>query len=122
MGTRFYDPEREAQMLTLLQQANNGPFSNETIQHLFREIFRASLALEETEARAKILVQRHTPDEHTVITLPDGTQIGNSEFTVISGPCAVESLEQIDEVAAALSATRRAFPARHGLEAADFTL
>lgn len=103
MGTRFYDPEREAQMLTLLQQTNNGPFSNETIQHLFREIFRASLALEETEARAKILVQRKTPDERTIITMSDGTEIGNSEFSIISGPCAVESMEQIDEVAAALS-------------------
>ena len=103
MGTRFYDPEREAQMLTQLQQANNGPFSNESIQHLFREIFRASMALEETEARAKILVQRHTPDEHTVVTFPDGTQIGNSAFSIISGPCAIESVEQVDEVAAALS-------------------
>jgi 3-deoxy-7-phosphoheptulonate synthase/chorismate mutase len=103
LGTSFYDPQREAEMLTRLQQANKGPFSNETIQHLFREVFRASMALEEREARAKILVQRHTPEEHTVITFPDGTQIGNSEFTIISGPCAVESLEQIDEVAAALS-------------------
>jgi 3-deoxy-7-phosphoheptulonate synthase/chorismate mutase len=104
MGTRFYDPEREAQMLTALQQANNGPFSNATIQHLFREIFRASMALEESVAREKILVQRHTPDERTVVTFADGTQIGNSEFSIISGPCAVESLEQMDEAAAALSA------------------
>jgi 3-deoxy-7-phosphoheptulonate synthase / chorismate mutase len=103
MGTRFYDPEREAHMLNALQQANNGPFSNESISHLFREIFRASLALEESEARAKILVQRKTPDERTIITMPDGAQIGNSEFSIISGPCAVESLEQVEEVAAALA-------------------
>jgi len=103
MGTRFYDPEREAQMLTALQRANNGPFSNETIQHLFREIFRASLALEETEARAKIMVQRKSPDEQTIITLPDGTEIGNGKFEIIAGPCAVESLEQMDEAAAALA-------------------
>jgi 3-deoxy-7-phosphoheptulonate synthase/chorismate mutase len=103
LGTSFYDPEREAQMLTALQQANNGPFSNETIQALFREIFRASMALEEKEARQKIRVQRKTPDERTVITMPDGAQIGNGEFAIISGPCAVESIEQIDEVAAALA-------------------
>jgi 3-deoxy-7-phosphoheptulonate synthase/chorismate mutase len=103
MGTRFYDPEREAQMLNRLQQANKGPFSNATISALFKEIFRASLALEETEARQKILVQRKTPDEKTVITMPDGTQIGNGEFAIISGPCAIESYEQVDEVAAALS-------------------
>src|SRR5690606_20528409 len=42
-------------------------------------------------------------DERTVITLADGLQIGNGEFTVISGPCAVESMEQMDEAAAALA-------------------
>jgi len=102
-GTRFYDPEREAFMLNTLQHLNNGPFSNETISHLFREIFRATLDLEEKEARAKILVQRTTQEERTVITMPDNTQIGAGDFSVISGPCAVESLEQIDEVASALS-------------------
>lgn len=103
LGTRFYDPVREAEMLQALEQANNGPFSNETIKHLFREIFRATLAMEEADARMKILVQRKTSDEKTIITLPDGTQIGNSVFQVIAGPCAVESLEQMDIVAAALA-------------------
>ncbi len=28
MGTRFYDPQREAEMLTALQYVNEGPFSN----------------------------------------------------------------------------------------------
>ena len=104
LGTTFYDPEREAYMLEHLERANNGPFSNETIKALFREIFRASMALEEKEARARIRVQRKNADERTVITLPDGLQIGNGEFTVISGPCAVESFEQMDETAAALHA------------------
>ncbi|MFW5696663.1 MAG: bifunctional 3-deoxy-7-phosphoheptulonate synthase/chorismate mutase, partial [Phototrophicaceae bacterium] len=103
LGITFYDPEREAVMLEALQQANNGPFSNETIQALFREIFRATLALEESEARAKIRVQRKTPTERTIITMPDGTEIGNSVFQVISGPCAVESMEQMDTVAAELA-------------------
>jgi 3-deoxy-7-phosphoheptulonate synthase/chorismate mutase len=103
MGNQHYDPEREAQMLQALEANNTGPFSNETIKALFREIFRASLALEEQEARAKIRVQRKSPDERTIINLPDGTQIGNGDFSVIAGPCAVESYEQMDEVAAALS-------------------
>jgi 3-deoxy-7-phosphoheptulonate synthase / chorismate mutase len=103
LGTTFYDPARESAMLQELEKANNGPFSNETIKSLFKEIFRASLALEESEARQKIMVQRKSPDEKTVITLADGTQIGNGEFQVIAGSCAVESLEQIDEVGAALA-------------------
>lgn len=103
LGTSFYDPEREAEMLTALQQANEGPFSNETISALFSEIFRASMALEEEEALAKILVQRHYPDERTVITMADGTEVGAGDFTVISGPCAIESAEQVDAVAGALA-------------------
>jgi 3-deoxy-7-phosphoheptulonate synthase/chorismate mutase len=104
LGTAFYDPQREAEMLTALERSNKGPFSNETIKALFREIFRASLALEEGEARAKILVQRKTPDQRTIITLPDGaTKIGDGNFAIISGPCAVESYEQMDETAAALA-------------------
>lgn len=103
LGNSFYDPAREAQMLQVLEMANQGPFSNETIKALFREIFRASLDLEEKQAKSKIKVQRKSPDERTVITMPDGTQIGNSHFTVIAGPCAVESYEQMDETAAALA-------------------
>ncbi len=103
LGTRFYDPARESEMLQALELANNGPFSNETIKALFKEVFRATLALEEKEARQKIMVQRKSPDDKTVITLPDGSQIGNGDFTIIAGSCAVESVEQMEEVAAALS-------------------
>jgi 3-deoxy-7-phosphoheptulonate synthase/chorismate mutase len=103
IGTRLYDPEREAFMLQQLELANQGPFSNETIKTLFREVFRATLALEEREARARILVQRKTPGEKTVITMPDGTEIGNGKFQLIAGSCAVESFDQMDEVGAALA-------------------
>jgi 3-deoxy-7-phosphoheptulonate synthase / chorismate mutase len=103
LGTSFYDPAREAAMLHELETHNKGPFSNETIKALFREIFRASMALEEQQAKAKILVQRKTPDQRTVITLPNGAVIGDGSFTVVTGPCAVESYEQMDTTAAALA-------------------
>lgn len=102
IGSQIYDPQRESQMLTALQLANEGPFSNETISALFKEIFKATLNLEEKEARSNFLVQRKSDDQKTVVEMPDGTHIGNSAFTVIAGPCAIESFEQYDEVAAAL--------------------
>lgn len=103
LGAEHYDPAREAYMLQELERHNKGPFSNETIKALFREIFRASLALEEQQARAKILVQRKTADQRTVIRLPNGAEIGGGTFQLIAGPCAVESYEQMDETAAALA-------------------
>ena len=72
MGTRFYDPQREAEMLTALQLANEGPFSNEAISKLFSEIFHATLNLEEQDARQTILVQRKQPDQHTIIEFNNG--------------------------------------------------
>ncbi len=104
MGTRNYDPQREAEMLTALQLVNEGPFSNETISKLFHEIFRATLHLEESDAREKILVQRKAPDQHTIIEFGNGLRLGNDSFEIIAGPCAVESYEQMDQVAAALAA------------------
>lgn len=103
LGSEHYDPSREAQMLTALEMANKGPFSNETIKALFREIFRASLALEEQQARAKMRVQRKTSDERTVIQLPNGAVIGGGDFQLVAGSCAVESHEQMEEVGAAMA-------------------
>ena len=39
LGTSFYDPQREADMIAALEMANAGPFSNETIKALFREVY-----------------------------------------------------------------------------------
>lgn len=102
MGLPFYDPQREAVMLEALQRANKGPFSNQAISHLFKQIFSATLAMEENEARAKLLVQRHSATASTVIRLPDGTAIGDGTFQVIAGACAVESFEQMDAIGALL--------------------
>ena len=103
MGTRFYDPQREAEMLTALQLANEGPFSNDTISKLFSEVFHATLNLEEQDAQATILVQRQDPDEHTIIEFANGLRLGNDTFEIIAGPCAVEGYDQMDSVAAALA-------------------
>ncbi len=103
LGTGFYDPQRESEMLNALQQANEGPFSNETVKKLFSEIFHATLNLEERDARQTILVQRKQPDQHTIIEFENGLRIGNDTFEVIAGPCAIESYQQMDEVAAVLA-------------------
>ena len=91
-------------LLADLQQANQGPFSNEAIQGIFSQVFRATLAMEEEQDKAKLLVQRRSDDEQTVVELPDGTKIGDGTFQLIAGPCAIESFEQADEVGAALAA------------------
>ncbi|MFZ4813757.1 MAG: bifunctional 3-deoxy-7-phosphoheptulonate synthase/chorismate mutase [Phototrophicaceae bacterium] len=104
MGSGFYDPEREGNMLNTLQLNNKGPFSNETIKGLFREIFRASLELEETQDRQRYLFQKRDANHHTVIELANGAVIGDGSFITVTGPCAVESVEQMEAAAEALNA------------------
>ena len=42
----FYRPEREADVLRMVQDRNNGPLDDETIAQLFRELMSACLALQ----------------------------------------------------------------------------
>lgn len=44
------------------------------------------------------------PDD-TVITLSDGTKIGDGSLTLMAGPCSVESAEQVTEIAKAVKAS-----------------
>ena len=43
---RFYVPEREVEILRRLSAANQGPFPNEALKAIYREIISASLSLE----------------------------------------------------------------------------
>ena len=44
---KFYSPERERQIFERLTALNQGPFPNETLKVIYREILSASLSLEE---------------------------------------------------------------------------
>ena len=47
-GEKIYRPEREAQIVRRLREANPGPLSGDTIERLMREIMSACRAVEET--------------------------------------------------------------------------
>ncbi|MDP1645906.1 MAG: prephenate dehydratase [Thiobacillus sp.] len=47
-GEKIYRPEREAQIVRRLREANPGPLSGEVVERLIREIMSACRALEET--------------------------------------------------------------------------
>lgn len=46
MGSSFHVPERETKLLDSLKKANKGPYSNEAVETIYREVLSASLALE----------------------------------------------------------------------------
>ncbi|MGL4624592.1 MAG: bifunctional 3-deoxy-7-phosphoheptulonate synthase/chorismate mutase [Culicoidibacterales bacterium] len=101
--TNKFDPRREQELLLWLVEQNQGPLNDETIIQLFKEIFKASLAVQEQEQEKKLLVTRHEQTPDTVINV-GAVAFGGQEPIMIAGPCAVESEAQIRAVAQELVA------------------
>ena len=57
-GVNRFDPVRERKSLDQILANHNGPFEASTIQHIFKEIFKASLELQEDDHRKALLVSR----------------------------------------------------------------
>lgn len=55
-GVNRFDPVRERTMLNRIIESNDGPFENSTIQHIFKEIFKAGLELQEEDHSKALLV------------------------------------------------------------------
>ena len=94
-GLSHYDPMREQKMLEALTAANRGPFSDTTVKSLFKQIFQASMQLEDDHDKAKYLASRAARREDTVVYVGDIPIGSNHSPVLIAGPCAIESREQV---------------------------
>lgn len=100
-GVNRFDPVRERKMLDLIAVNNEGPFETSTLQHLFKQIFKAGLELQEDDNRKALLVSRKKHPEDTIVNIK-GETIGDGKQRLIAGPCSVESYEQVASVAKVL--------------------
>jgi 3-deoxy-7-phosphoheptulonate synthase / chorismate mutase len=100
-GIFRYDPVRERAMLDTIKEHNDGPFENSTIDHIFKEIFKAGLDLQKDDHSKALLVSRKKKPENTIVTLK-GEEVGDGNPHFVFGPCAVESYEQVATVAKAM--------------------
>ncbi|WP_152657277.1 bifunctional 3-deoxy-7-phosphoheptulonate synthase/chorismate mutase [Oceanobacillus sp. CFH 90083] len=96
-----FDPVREREMLDKIKENNSGPFQDSTLEHIFKEIFKASLELQEEDNSKALLVSRKKQPENTVVELK-GEKVGNGGISYVFGPCAVEGYEQVAAVAASV--------------------
>ncbi|BDG20773.1 hypothetical protein TthSNM17_04350 [Thermus thermophilus] len=102
LGLPHYDPKREEEMLAYLTAENPGPFPDETIRKLFKEIFKASLDLEERQDQKKFLYSKRHKPEPTRVRVKD--VVFGERPLLIAGPCSIESEEQIMATARFLAA------------------
>ncbi|MER3445194.1 MAG: chorismate mutase [Meiothermus sp.] len=93
LGIDHYDPKREEEMLAYLSAENPGPFPSDTIRRLFKEIFKASLDLEERQDKQKFLYSRKVKPDDTTVRVGDAV-FGQGK-QIIAGPCSIETEEQM---------------------------
>ncbi|WP_454909941.1 bifunctional 3-deoxy-7-phosphoheptulonate synthase/chorismate mutase [Staphylococcus saprophyticus] len=108
-GTLVYDPQREKEMINQLLDQNEGPFNDNVIKQLFKEIFKASTDLQKSENEKHLYVSRKLKPEDTIVQFDNGGIIGDGNKSFVFGPCSVESQEQVDAVAANLQARGEKF-------------
>jgi len=101
-GTERFDPIREKEMLDKVVAANEGPFSNETVAHLFKQVFQASLVLQEEEKK-HLLISRKTQKQDTIVEIGN-LRVGGEQPIIIAGPCSVETVDQMEKTAAGIRA------------------
>ncbi|ASK62932.1 chorismate mutase [Virgibacillus phasianinus] len=97
-GMKRFDPVREREMMDLITSHNEGPFTNATVEHIFKEIFKAGLELQEDDHSKELLVSRKKKPVDTVVNI-NGSNIGDGNVHLIMGPCSVESYQQVSQVA-----------------------
>lgn len=55
-STRRFDPVRERDMLNHIISHNDGPFKNATVEHIFKEVFKAGLEIQQDDQQKALLV------------------------------------------------------------------
>lgn len=102
LGYPGYDPVREGEMIERLLAANKGPFDDLSIGRLFKELFKNTLELMESHQSQALLSSRRVHPQDTIFNL-NGAPLGGANFTILAGPCSLETPQQIEEVAAFLA-------------------
>jgi 3-deoxy-7-phosphoheptulonate synthase / chorismate mutase len=95
LGLSHYDPVRETAMLDALVRANRGPFDDATIKSLFKQIFQASMVLEQERDKVTYLTSRKHRQSDTVVRVGTTAIGGGAPPVLVAGPCAIESREQV---------------------------
>lgn len=96
-GTDYYDPIREAEMLSEIFKENKGPLPDELVKKVFLSIFHTALQYMGISGERKLLVGASS--EVQLPKLNEMFDIDPQNPIVIAGPCAVENFEYLDQVA-----------------------
>jgi 3-deoxy-7-phosphoheptulonate synthase / chorismate mutase len=98
----YFDPMREEEMLKDILMHNTGPLPNEMVKEIFSKIFVASLNYMGIKREKKLLISSGNNEKFQSIY--EMFNLESKSPIVIAGPCAVENIKYLDDIAAFLHA------------------
>ena len=99
-GTDYFDPVREAEMLESILRRNRGPLPNELLKEVFTTIFSSALQYMGIKKEKKLLIA--AGQQNGFQSLQEMFGLAPDEPMLIAGPCAVEKVEYLEQIAALL--------------------
>jgi len=87
----------------MITEHNQGPYSDDIIKKIFKEIFKASMYLEDEEEKRGLLVSRKSKREDTIIEMGEVVIGETGKPIIIAGPCSIESRAQLSAIAEKVS-------------------
>ncbi|MGE5559313.1 MAG: bifunctional 3-deoxy-7-phosphoheptulonate synthase/chorismate mutase [Bacillota bacterium] len=100
-NTDYFDPVREEQMFAALFTKNKGPLPNELVKEVFSAIFAVSLQYMGVKREKKLLIS--SAHDKGFQKISGMFRLDAAGPAIIAGPCAVEKIEYLDEIARFLS-------------------
>lgn len=98
IGLPHFDPQRESEMLKEVERKNKGPMPQDMIKRIFKQIFLSSVEEMGVESRRKLMINRLPTSQDLIIDF-NKIKIGGKNPVIISGPCSVESYDQLFKTA-----------------------
>lgn len=99
-GSNYFDPTREAEMLETIFRQNQGPLPNELLKDIFTAIFSSALQYMGIKREKKLLIA--AGQKSGFMSLPEMFDLAPDEPMLIAGPCAVEKVDYLENIASFL--------------------
>lgn len=97
----YFDGTRELEMLENILNNNNGPLQNELLKEIFLTIFSTSLKYMGIKREKRLLIS--SEQDNGFQSIKEMFNIASDHPIIVAGPCAVEKVEYLENIALLLN-------------------
>jgi 3-deoxy-7-phosphoheptulonate synthase/chorismate mutase len=96
-GIDYFDPVRQKEMIETILKNNKGPLYDELVKDIFTTVFTSSLKFMGLNHEKKLLIS--SSNHEGFQSIKDIFNLPNNTPIIVAGPCAVEKVEFLENIA-----------------------